>query len=152
MLHSTSTAVKTAISLNRKLLSRSFLSHKKLLSKQCCGIAECLRSFPSTFECPNIPVVRWLLTYSKPGNIFLKSWKSNSWHVVHVYMCEGGSSYMYMHVCVCGVREGGGGGGSSREQEMRGGSTNLFTLCKVYLVSVPHYWHTLSDIVCQLVK
>ena len=26
-----------------------------------------------------------------------------------------------------------------REQEMRGGSTNLFILCKVYLVSVPHY-------------
>ena len=25
---------------------------------QSCGIAECLRSFPSAFECPNIPVVR----------------------------------------------------------------------------------------------
>ena len=25
-----------------------------------------------------------------------------------------------------------------REREMRGGSTNLFTLCKVYLVSAPH--------------
>ena len=25
-----------------------------------------------------------------------------------------------------------------RERKMRGGSTNLFTLCKVYLVSVPH--------------
>ena len=25
-----------------------------------------------------------------------------------------------------------------REQEMRGGPTNFFTLCKVYLVSVPH--------------
>ena len=31
---------------------------------QSCGIAECLRSFHSAFECPNIPVVRWLLTYS----------------------------------------------------------------------------------------
>ena len=25
---------------------------------QSCAIAECLRSFPSAFECPNIPVVR----------------------------------------------------------------------------------------------
>ena len=31
---------------------------------QSRGIAGCLRSFPSAFECPNIPVVRWLLTYS----------------------------------------------------------------------------------------
>ena len=31
---------------------------------QSYGIAECLRSFSSAFECPNIPVVRWLLTYS----------------------------------------------------------------------------------------
>ena len=33
-----------------------------------------------------------------------------------------------------------------REQEMRGTSTELFTLCKVYLVSVPHYWDTLSTL------
>ena len=31
-----------------------------------------------------------------------------------------------------------------REQEMRGGSTNLFTLCKVYLVSIPHWVHKLQ--------
>ena len=31
-----------------------------------------------------------------------------------------------------------------REKEMRGGSTNLFTLCEVYLVLVPHYVHKLQ--------
>ena len=31
-----------------------------------------------------------------------------------------------------------------REQEMRGGSTNLFTLCTVYLVSAPHWVHKLQ--------
>ena len=33
-----------------------------------------------------------------------------------------------------------------REQDMRGGSTNLFTLCKVYLVLVPHYWDTVETL------
>ena len=37
-----------------------------------------------------------------------------------------------------------------REQKMRGGSTNLFTLCKVYLISVPHYWDTVSDTVLNI--
>ena len=31
---------------------------------QSCGISECVGSFPSAFECLNIPVVQWLLTYS----------------------------------------------------------------------------------------
>ena len=35
-----------------------------------------------------------------------------------------------------------------REREMRGGSTNLFTLCKVYLVSVPHHWDTQYQTLC----
>ena len=33
-----------------------------------------------------------------------------------------------------------------REQDMRGGSTNLFTLCKVYLVLVAHYWDTVETL------
>ena len=36
---------------------------------QSCGIAECLHGFPSAFERPSIPVVQWLLTYSKYGEI-----------------------------------------------------------------------------------
>ena len=40
-----------------------------------------------------------------------------------------------------------------REQEMRGGSTNFFILCMVYLVSVSQiYWDTVSDTVCQDVQ
>ena len=31
---------------------------------QSCGIAECLRSFPSAFDCPSIPAIWWLVTYS----------------------------------------------------------------------------------------
>ena len=39
-----------------------------------------------------------------------------------------------------------------RKEEMRGGSTNLFTLCKVYLVSLPHYWDTVSDTLCHFLR
>ena len=40
---------------------------------QSCGIAECLRSFPSAFQCPNIPVVLWSLTYSSCSRLCLRS-------------------------------------------------------------------------------
>ena len=36
---------------------------------QCCGIAECLRSFLSAFECPIIPAVQRLLTYSNSAKV-----------------------------------------------------------------------------------
>ena len=35
-----------------------FMGGKEQLTLHSCGIAECLRSFPSVFEHPSIPVVR----------------------------------------------------------------------------------------------
>ena len=39
-----------------------------------------------------------------------------------------------------------------REEEMRGASTKIFNLCKVYLVSVSRYWDAVSDTVCPFVS
>ena len=50
----------------------SFLVHQvPRTSLQTGGIAECLRTFPSAFERPSLPVVRWLLTYSNSCVNFL---------------------------------------------------------------------------------
>ena len=51
------------------------------------------------------------------------------------------------------LRSGCSRGYKCRMLKINGGeAVEIFILCKVYLVSVSHYWDTLSDTVCQFVS
>ena len=78
--------------------------------------------------------------------------RSRTWRVGLTLVSEGSGSLATLQPIHEHFRLRSGSNWGCRIQQMRGGSTNLFTLCKVYLVSIPHYWDTVSDTVCQLVK